>query len=133
MQIHTSTHTGRVPVTVFHLEGDLDMESYEQLQQQAAEAFEAGSRHMLLDLGKVKYVSSSGLRAIHHIFSMLRADAAGADDSEVRAQIAAGTYHSPNLKLLKPSPRVSQVLAAAGFDMFLEIHSDLRTALASFD
>jgi len=132
MQIHTSTHTGRVPVTVFHLEGDLDMESYEQLQQQATEAFEAGSRHMLLDLSKVKYVSSSGLRAIHHIFTMLRAKDPRESDSEVRAQIAAGTYHSPNLKLLKPSSKVSQVLAAAGFDMFLEIHSDLRTALASF-
>lgn len=132
MQIHTTTHTGRVPVTVFHLDGDLDMESHEQLQQQAADAYEAGGRHMLLDLSKVKYISSSGLRAIHQIFAMLRAADAGENDNEVRARIAAGTYQSPNLKLLKPSPRVSQVLASAGFDMFLEIHSDLRAAIESF-
>jgi anti-anti-sigma factor len=129
MKIHTSTHTGQVPVTVFHLEGDLDMQSHEQLQQQAAEAFEAGSRHMLLDLSKVKFMSSSGLRAIYQVFAMLRAGAPGESDGEVRSEIAAGTYHSPNLKLLKPSARVSEVLTAAGFD----IHSDLRTALASFD
>ena len=133
MQIHTSTHMGRVPVTVLHLEGDLDMESHEQLLQAATEAFQAGSRHMLLDLGKVKFMSSTGLRAIYQVFTMLRAEGPQEDDSDVRAEIAAGTYHSPNLKLLKPSPRVSQVLAAAGFDMFLEIHTDLRTALASFD
>ena len=132
MQIHTSTHTGRVPVTVFRLEGDLDMESHEQLQQAATEAFETGSRHMLLDLSKVKFISSSGLRAIHQIFAMLRADATEESNAEIRTQIAAGTYQSPNLKLLKPSAKVSQVLAAAGFDMFLEIHTDLRTALASF-
>jgi anti-anti-sigma factor len=133
MQIHTTTHTGRVPVTVLHLEGDLDLESHEQLLQQATEVFQAGSRHMLLDLGKVKFMSSSGLRAIYQIFSMLRAEDPQAGDSDVRAEIAAGTYHSPNLKLLKPSPRVSQVLVAAGFDMFLEIHTDLRTALESFE
>jgi len=132
MQIHTTTHAGRVPVTVFHLDGDLDTGSYEQLQHQAAEAYEAGSRHMLLDLSKVRYVSSSGLRAIHQIFAMLRAEDADEDGSEVRAQIAAGTYQSPHLKLLKPTPQVSQVLASAGFDMFLEIHSDLRAALESF-
>ncbi len=128
MQIRTSTHTGRVPVTVFHLEGDLDMESHEQLQQQAAAAYEAGSRYMLLDLSKVKFMSSSGLRAVYQIFTMLRGESAG----EVRSEIAAGTYHSPNLKLLKPSARVAQVLASAGFDMFLEIHSDLEAALESF-
>ena len=132
MHISTSTHAGRVPVTVFQLEGDLDMDSHELLQQQAAQAYEAGSRHMLLDLSKVKFMSSSGLRAIYQIFTMLRGESPGESDGEVRAEIAAGTYHSPNLKLLKPSTRVSQVLASAGFDMFLEIHSDLRTALASF-
>jgi anti-anti-sigma factor len=132
MEIHTSTHTGRVPVTVFQLVGDLDMESHEELQQQAAEAFQAGSRYMLLDLSKVKFMSSAGLRAIYQIFGMLRAVSPGESEGEIRSEIAAGTYHSPNLKLLKPSARVLQVLTSAGFDMFLEIHSDLRTALASF-
>lgn len=132
MKVETSTHMGRVPVTVFHLEGDLDMESHEQLLQQAKEAFAAGSRHMLLDLRKVKFMSSSGMRAIYEIFTLLRGEVAGGGDDGVRAEIAAGTYHSPNLKLLKPPARVSNVLSAAGFDMFLEIHSDLRTALASF-
>ena len=132
MQMRTFTQSGRVPVTVFHLEGDLDADSHEPLQQQATEALVAGSRHMLLDLSKVRYMSSSGLRAIYQIFVMLRENVPGESDEGVRAEIAAGTYHSPNLKLLKPSARVSQVLSAAGFDMFLEIHSELRTAIESF-
>ena len=117
MQIHTTTHTGRVPVTVFHLDGDLDMESHEQLQQQAAEAYEAGSRHMLLDLSKVKYISSSGLRAIHQIFAMLRAADAGENDNEVRARIAStspGAKRKPlQLNVRMSDQLVSPTLASA--------------------
>ena len=39
---------------------------------------------------------------------------------------------SPHLKLVKPTPHVLEVLKSAGYDMFLEIHRDLRQALDSF-
>ncbi len=34
--------------------------------------------------------------------------------------------------MMNPSPPVLRVLTTAGFDMFLEIHRDPRTAVASF-
>jgi hypothetical protein len=64
MRIITSQKNGIAPVTIFRIEGDIATESSEELQQQASDAFEAGARNLLLDLSKVNFISSSGLRAI---------------------------------------------------------------------
>jgi hypothetical protein len=50
----------------------------------------------------------------------------------VREGLRKGTYHSAHLKLANPSKDVMSVLKMSGFDMFLEIHSDLEKAVASF-
>ena len=55
METHISNEQGRVPVTVFHIKGEIDTNSYEQLQAQAKQAFEAGTRNLLLDLRAVYY------------------------------------------------------------------------------
>jgi hypothetical protein len=44
----------------------------------------------------------------------------------------AGTFKSPNLKLLNPRPDVLRVIQTQGFDMFLEIHNNRKKAIASF-
>jgi anti-sigma B factor antagonist len=132
MEITVSQETGRVPVTIFHISGDIAAGSYEKLEQQADEAFEAGMRDLLLDLTDVSFLSSSGLRAIHHIFTLLRTDSAEESDDTVRKGVMAGTYRSPHLKLLRPSPTVLKVLQTSGFDMFLDVHSDLQKAVDSF-
>lgn len=129
MEIVITHEEGKVPVAVLHLRGDLAAE--EPLKSSAAEAFEAGARNMLLDLSEVPFISSAGLRAIHAIYMMLRS----ADPAEAEAAtkgIARGTYKSPHLKLLKPSKNAMKSLSVAGYDMFLEIHSNLKEAVASF-
>lgn len=132
MEIVVSQETGRVPVTIFHISGDIAAATYEELERQADEAFEAGMRDLLLDLTDVTLLSSSGLRAIHHIFTLLRTDSAEDSDDTVRKGVMAGTYKSPHLKLLRPSRTVLKVLQVSGFDMFLDIHSDLQEAIDSF-
>jgi anti-anti-sigma factor len=132
MDITVSQENGRVPVTVFRVTGEITMESYEGLQQKAQDAFEAGTRNLLLDLTDVTFVSSSGLRAVHYIFDLLRADGLEESDEAVRKGLKEGTFKSAHLKLLNPRPSVRKVLKMSGFDMFLDIHSDLKKALASF-
>lgn len=132
MDIRVSTEQGRVPVTVLHLTGDVDVNSYEQLQAAAEQAHAGGARHMLLDLGGVGYVSSAGIRAINHIFYLLRADAPVESDEAIRAGVEAGTFTSAHLKLLNPNKRVAEALKITGVDMFLEFHHDLAAAVASF-
>jgi anti-anti-sigma regulatory factor len=85
-----------------------------------------------VDLSEVHYISSSGLRALYHIFMLLRGGASTEDDAALKKGLRDGSYKSPNLKLLNPSPSVSQALQTSGFDMFLEIHRRLKEAVASF-
>jgi anti-anti-sigma regulatory factor len=132
MKITTRNSQAQVPVTVLHIEGDLNAETSEQLVQEAQAAYEAGNGNLLLDLGKVDLMSSAGLRAIHSIFMMLGPGSAGESESSVRQGIVAGTYHSPHLKLLNPSKAVRHTLELGGFDTFLEIFSNEQEALASY-
>lgn len=133
LQISVSHENGRVPITVFHLKGDLDATSYKQLEAQAREAYQTGARAMLLDLHELRYMSSAGLQALHIIFTMLRsAEASSESDQTMKQGLRDGTFHSPYFKLFRPTPAVLDVLKTAGFDMYLEIHSDLKKAVASF-
>ncbi len=130
MKISVSHEQGRVPVTVFHIDGNLTSE--EELQDLATQAYEAGTRNILLDLTDVPFMASAGLRALHYIYTLLRTDAAEESAGAVRKGIASGTWTSPHLKLLKPNRNVLEVLRTTGYDMFLEILTDRKQAIASF-
>lgn len=130
MEITVSQEQGRVPIAVFHITGAVT--DNEELERRAQEAFDGGARNIVLELSQVPYMATSGLRALHTIYEMLRTDAPEESDEATRKGIAAGTFMSPHLKLVKPTAHVLEVLRATGYDMFLEIHSDLKKAIASF-
>ena len=132
MDIEVSHREARVPVTIFGIRGDLGAESSEALLERARTAYEAGTRHLLLDLSKVDFVSSAGLRAFHEIYVLLRSDSPAVSNDAVLEGIRSGTYHSSHLKLLKATRDVKEALRLAGLDMYLEIHSNLKKAVASF-
>ncbi len=127
MEITISQAAGRAPITVFHLKGELSAE--EPLISNAEAAFQEGMRDLVLDLTAVPFVSSAGLRAIHHIYLLLHPDA---NEKSVHLGIAAGTYHAPHLKLAGPPKNAAKALQAAGYDMFLEICKSEHDAVASF-
>ena len=130
MEISVSQQQSRVPVTVFHVKGAIT--TNEELEKYAEDAFSDGMKNLLIDLSDVPYMATSGLRALHNIYSLLRTEAANENDEAVRVGIASGTFVSPHLKLLNPSSHVLEALKVAGYDMFLEIHRDLKRAIASF-
>ena len=130
MQITISHEQDPVPVTVFHLNGDVTSEV--ELQDKAKEEFNAGARNILIDLSEVPYMSSAGLRALNYIFRLYRRDTVEESDEAMKIGIAAGTFTSPHLKLLKPNKNVLEVLKTTGYDMFLEIYQEQKKALASF-
>lgn len=130
MEITVSNELGHVPVTVFHISGDLTDETL--LASKIDSLYESGTRHALLDLSDVEYISSSGLRGIHKAFMKLRSDGPEESDKEITNGIARGTYVSPHLKLYKPSKIALKSLHTSGYDMFLEIHDDYYQAIASF-
>ena len=134
MEIKVFTENGRVPVTVMHVDGNIDSASYEVFQKKAEESIKAGSRHILVDMSHVKFVSSAGLRALHNLFNELRAldPDFNLTEDEVKQGITSGTYKSPHLKLLNLSPETRTAFDMAGFDMFIETYTDMKTAVGSF-
>ena len=132
MQIEVSQMQGKVPVTVFHLTGDIDANTFESFQAQAEASIESGTRNLLLDMTRVKYITSAGMRAMHAIFIKLQNVSGEGDEATMAAGIRAGTFKSPHLKLLKPSRDAFTALQHAGFDMFLDTFDDLDKAIASY-
>ncbi len=132
MDITVSQENARVPVTVFHINGSVDAASYEQLQSLGEKSIQGGTTNLLLDLSRVPYMSSAGLRAINHIYNLFHKEEAGKEGEAVSQGLRAGKFKSPHLKLLSPTPRVLEVLQMTGFDMFLEIHHNQKEAVASF-
>jgi anti-anti-sigma factor len=127
LQLRQSQHEARVPVSVFELEGELDSSNYEGFQNEMQQAIEAGARYVALDFSHLRYISSAGLRALFALAKIL-----SAKNGTATGTTSAGSFKSPYLKLLNPSPTVRQALDVMGFNMSIEIHSNLDEVLASF-
>ncbi len=133
MEIKVSTESGRVPVTVMHVDGDIDSSNYMTFEAKAKELIAGGARFLLVDLTNVPFISSAGFRAMHTIFNQLRAlhPDASLSEEEIRKGIATGTYKSPHLKLLNLSDKAQTVFKMGGFDLYIETFTDLKKAVAS--
>jgi len=134
MEIKVSTENGHVPVTVLHIDEDLDSSTYAEFQTKAQELIKGGAQHILIDLAHSPFVSSAGLRAFHQIFKYLNAihPDANLNADEMKKGISAGTYKSPYLKLLNLSESTKVVFESSGFDMYIETFDNMKIAVASF-
>jgi anti-anti-sigma factor len=134
MEIKVSKESARVPVTVIHVDGNIDSSTYEKFQSAAKQLIDEGARYVLVDLSHAPFVSSAGLRALHSLFNELRArnPEANLTDEQMRKGISAGTYKSPHLKLLNLSPETKVAFETSGFDMYIDTFTDMKTAVASF-
>ena len=135
MEINVSQENGKVAVNVVHIKGDLDASSYLDLVNTAQKLYDAGARHLLLDLTDLAFISSAGLASLHIVTKMFRGETADPEDGW-------GTYKGidreresglqRNVKLFNPSADVDKVLDTVGFKQFLEIYQDLDEAVDSF-
>lgn len=134
MEIKVSTESARVPITVLHVDGNIDASTYEQFQSTAKKLIDEGARYILVDLSHAPFVSSSGLRALHTLFNELRTrnPEANLSDDQIKKGISAGTYKSPHLKLLNLSPETRSAFETSGFDMYIDTFTDRKAAIASF-
>jgi anti-anti-sigma regulatory factor len=134
MEIKVSTESGRVPITVLHVDGNIDSSTYDSFLSTARNLINEGSRYFLVDLSHAPFVSSAGLRAMHTLFNDLRSinPDANLSDDQMKKGISAGTYKSPHLKLLNLSPETRTAFETSGFDMFIDTFTDRNAAIASF-
>lgn len=129
MNIDTSLINGKVSVTVIHINGMIDSASFAEFETKINHLIGTGAHHILLDLTHTAYIGSAGMRIIHNTFRKLRAVHPHSDVSQDRA----GMYKSPHIKLLNPAESIKAVLNLGGYDMYIDIFSDLKTAIAAFE
>ena len=134
MEIKVSTENGRVPVTVVHVDGNIDSATYQTFEEKANDLIKEGARYLLVDLSHAPFVSSAGLRALHALYNQLRTlhPDSNLSEEDVKKGISAGTYKSPHLKLLNLSKEAKTAFEMGGFDMYIETFTDKAKAIAAF-
>ena len=105
---------GRIPITVFQLQGRVDLESYAELEQTAREAYDNGMRDLVIDLSQTLSLTSIGIRAIVVIHKMLSTD------------------RTKHLKLAGSLPSIREILEIAGITQFIDVYDSVNEAVASF-
>jgi anti-anti-sigma regulatory factor len=109
------------------VDGRINLSNTDVLEQAARDAYASGARYFLLDLNNVPSLTSSGLRSIHWIYTMVSQPPSG-EESASRSQ----KLKSPFIKVFTTSPHVLKVLHVAGFDFYIDIYQDLNEAIAAF-
>ena len=123
MNIRVAHEQGRVPVTVFYVQGQINMGSTPQLEQTARAEYDNGMRDLLIDFSETTSLTSAGLRTLAVLYRLLEDSSTDASGSRRK---------SAHLKLLNLSTDLRRVIQISGFDIFIEIYEDLPTAVASF-
>jgi anti-sigma B factor antagonist len=107
MEIASETHG---QVLLVRPQGRLDTETAGELELALHDAYESGRRHFVLDMAKISYVSSAGLRVLLALAKKLD-----------------GNVGSLRLSALNAS--VKQVFDIAGFTALFDIRASARLAL----
>lgn len=103
------------PVTVLEVSGRLAMgPSCDEVDQRLQDLLATGHKALLVDCSAVSTIDSQGIKSL------------------VRGFISAKT-RGGKLKLLKPSPRVREVLTITHLLSVMEAYDDEETALKSFN
>jgi anti-anti-sigma regulatory factor len=136
MNITVSLQQGRVPVSVLHLEGQLDGQSFQGLIDKVRQVYNQGSRDVLLDITDLTYISSAGLVALHSAALLLRGETPPDLEQGWAAYRSMGggakEGKQEHIKLLNPRPEIISVLDMVGFATFFEVFTDLKKAVESF-
>ena len=132
MEISVSQQQGRVPVTVLHIAGRINLGNASEVEQKAREIYQDGSRNMIIDLSEVESLTSAGLRAIHIVYKFFRDAAPPETGNDALEERDPTSIKSPYIKLAGASPDIRRVLKIAGFELFLETYDTVDEAVASF-
>lgn len=136
MNISVSQASGKVPVTVIKLDGQLDGQNFQELISKAQELQTAGARDFLLDLSDLTYISSAGLVALHSVALMTRGEQLPDLEGGWAAYRSMGRSGEAgvqkHVKLLNPRSEIMGVLDMVGFSSVFEIYTDREEAVNSF-
>ena len=115
MSLIQISHTqGQTPVTIFELHGRINLGNYKELEQAAQDAFDKGTRNLVMDFSHVDSLTSIGIRTLIAVQKMIAKNGGG------------------KLKLAGVLPSIKSMLEIAGVAPFLEMHETSADAIAAF-
>lgn len=100
-------------VSLFRLEGRLDATSSPQLETVLQEKVDSGQKNILLDFGRIDYLSSAGMRLLLSMTRKLKGDGG-------------------HLVICSLNDDVMEIIKVAGFERILNIFPTETGALDSF-
>ena len=100
-------------VTVISPEGRIDTLAAEQLDQTLEAVVAGGGYKIVVDMGKVEYISSAGLRCLAAVLVKCRDE-------------------SGDMKLAALNERVTRVFKIIGFDLLMSVTDTPEAAIAEF-
>lgn len=103
----------RDDLDVLHLDGSLDAYSFPRLESTLNGLRENNRNRVILDCGGLDYISSAALGAFIGFARMAR-------------------ENNGDMKLVKLSPKIYNIVELLGFHKILEIHQDTEDAIKSF-
>ena len=99
-------------ITVLTVSGDLTAEQVDKFRRSCQERFEAGIRHVVVDMGHLSFVDSAGLETLLWVI-----DEAASHDGQVR--------------LVSPESTVKKILEISRLDRRFNIHDSVESAAKS--
>jgi anti-anti-sigma factor len=129
--------TGRVPITILALQGELDASNFNELIETVRQLYDSGARHLLLDLTNLRFMASSGLVALHSILRLMHGEAppdleAGWGALHSLGLDVAGGETQTEVQLCAPQSAVERVLTRTGLSRLFLVHPDRASAIAAF-
>ena len=112
--VEVSQVQGNIPVTVFQIKDRVNLGNYKELEASAKEAYDNGTRDLVIDLSQSDSLTSIGIRALVVIHKMMSTD---------------GEKH---FKLAGVSNPIRDMLQVAGITQFIEIYDTVDEAVAAF-
>ena len=125
-------------ITVIKLVGEMDGSNFREAIARTEEICAAGANDLLIDLSGMRFMSSAGLAALHHIAVLMRKKHGSGDDGrwksldDLKMEAGSADSQEKHVKLLNPQPRVLNSLEQIGYDRIFEIFADRQAALAAF-
>lgn len=101
-------------IMILNLDGRVDSEGAIDLDLALQTAVADGHFKLILDMSKVRYLNSAGLRTLADVLTQNR-------------------EQDGDLKLVALNPKVARVFQIIGFDKFFNIYDDLDGALGAFN
>jgi serine/threonine-protein kinase RsbW len=130
-----SVDSGAGPqVAVLALAGELDASNYESLIDRVAAAHAAGARALVLDLGGLTFMASSGLVALYSAVRIMRGEAPPDPDAgwgAIHAMEDDPDAASSGVRLASVQPAVDRVLERTGLKRLFNVDASWNAAVAA--